>query len=425
MEEARRPTMIIDCQLSGISGDMMLAALLALGADESKVTNAIESVKEHVEWCQEIKLKISDTRKGEFKAKAVDIEIEEVAPSAEKGRPFSKVREATINSVKSLKLSDQARTYASEVVNTLLEAEERVHGKLSEEEAELHELGSTDTVADIVGTTVALDDLKALADASIFSTPVAVGGGIFKFSHGVLQSPGPVTLEILRKFSFPMVGGPVEGELATPTGVALLTNLVNGRVIEFYPSMKPIAIGYGAGKRDLGEVPNLLRIVLGESENSELMTDKVYVLETNLDDVNGEVIGFLMERLLHEKVRDVCVIPVTMKKGRPGQILKVLTDEGEVERISRIIIDETGSLGVRHYPVNRYVLLHEIVPIDVLLGGVVRRINVKVGKTINGEIISVKPEYEDVRSLSVEMKKPFREIEDLIKKAAKTRIEEK
>ncbi|WXG43672.1 MAG: nickel pincer cofactor biosynthesis protein LarC [Promethearchaeati archaeon SRVP18_Atabeyarchaeia-1] len=422
MEKLGNRIMVIDCQLSGISGDMILGALLGIGADEDKVKRAVESVRSHVGWCEEIKVNVRDVMKGEFKAKEVDIDIRETVPQKGKGRSSNYLRDAVNDSVRELELSDRAQEFASKAIDTLVEAERKIHGESHGSEPELRELGSTDTVADIVGAATALDDLRALDEATIYSTPVAVGGGLFKFSHGVLQSPGPAALEILRKFSFAMIGGPVEAELITPTGASLLVNMASGGSSRFYPGLKPTAVGYGAGKNDLGDVPNVLRIVLGSTIDYELLTDRVYVLETNLDDVQGETIGFLMERLLREKVRDACIIPVTMKKGRPGQILKVMVDESEVERISRVLIDETGTLGVRGYPVRRYVASREIVPIEVSIDGKIKRVRVKIGRTRSGKVISLKPEYEDVSSISIETNKPFKDVEEIVKEEARKRI---
>ena len=143
----------------------------------------------------------------------------------------------------------------------------------------------------------------------VYSTPVAVGGGLFKFSHGTVSSPAPATVEILRSKGFPMIGGSVKSELATPTGVSLLVNLVHEGV-RFYPLMKPTAIGYGAGTKDFAEMPNVLRIVLGESLDYQLLRDEIFVLETNLDDMTGEIIGHTIDRLLREEARDVSVIPM-------------------------------------------------------------------------------------------------------------------
>jgi len=423
VEKSIHRIMVVDCQLSGVSGDMLVGALLGVGANEQRVVGAIESVKKHVEWCREIKVRVSDTTRKEIKAKDVHIEIEEDSLKGGNGRPASQLRSAISETIGDSRLSEKAKKFALAVMDTLLEAERKVHGKTDSSDVELSELGSTDTVADIVGVAAALDDLDIFTDTAVYSTPVAVGGGLFKFSHGVLQSPGPVALEILRKFSFPMVGGPAEAELATPTGVSLLVNMVNWAG-KFYPNMKPTFVGYGAGKMDLGEVPNMLRIVLGDPADHGLLTDKVYVLETNLDDVDGEAIGFLMDRLFGEGVRDVSVIPVVMKKSRPGQILKVIVDESDAERISRIIIDETGSLGVRRYPVKRYTVSREVVPIDVPINNMIRTVRIKIARSKSGEIINLKPEYEDIKSISLKTKKPFREIEEIIGSEARKRIVE-
>jgi uncharacterized protein (TIGR00299 family) protein len=415
--------MVMDCQLSGVSGDMILGALLGAGANESKVIDAVQSVKNHVEWCKQISVSIRDVMKGEFKAKKVDIQVDESNPRQGGGRLSFQVKEAIRSIIDELKLSSRANEFASRVIDTMIEAEAKVHGEAGGKGVRLNELGSTDTVADIVGVTTALDDLNVLSDAAVYSTPVAVGGGLFKFSHGVVQSPGPVALEILRKFSFPMIGGPVEAELITPTGASLLVNTVHVASV-FYPDMKPSAIGYGAGTKDTGDVPNILRIVLGSPLNHGLLTDRVYVLETNLDDVDGEVIGFVMEKLMNENARDVCVIPVTMKKNRPGQILKVIIDEKDIERISRMIIDETGSLGIRCYPVKRYIVSRKIVSVGVRIGGITRTVRVKIAESKDGDMINIKPEYEDIKNISIETGKVFREVHELVKKAAREKLSE-
>lgn len=218
-----------------------------------------------------------------------------------------------------------------------------------------------------------------------------------------------------------MIGGPVEGELITPTGASLLVNLVHVAKL-FYPDIRPYAIGYGAGTKDFGRVPNILRIVIGNAVDYNLLTDRVYVLETNLDDVDGEIIGYTIERLMNENVRDVCIVPVMMKKNRPGQILKVIVDEKDIRRISKMIIDETGSLGVRSYPVQRHLVSREIMPIELLMDDTPRTVRVKIARNKNGEIINIKPEYEDARNISQVANKPLREIQELIREAAAKKL---
>jgi hypothetical protein len=326
--------------------------------------------------------------------------------------------EAIENCVKGLGLSKEAKRFASNTADTFLNAEAKVHGK-SMKEVDLHEVGSVDTLAEIIGSAVALDDLE-LFKTKIYSTPVAVGGGLFKFSHGIVSSPAPATIEILSSKSFPMIGGPIESELATPTGVSILVNLTH-EVVRFYPPIKPTILGYGAGTKDF-EVPNLLRIILGEPLDYNLSRDEVSVLETNLDDVAGEVIGHTIDRLLREGAKDVSVIPTFTKKNRPGHILKIISDRTDVEHLSRILMEETGTLGVRIYTCERRTLNRESFPMDIEIEEVKELINVKIAKDSSGKIISIKPEFNDVKRIADKTERPVREIMGLVQAKAKKTI---
>jgi len=281
----------------------------------------------------------------------------------------------------------------------------------------LHELGSADTLADIIGAATALDDLDIFSNTAVFSTPVAVGGGVFPASHGAYSSPAPATLEILRTSGFLTIGGPVESELATPTGVSLLTSLTP-ECTRFYPSIKPVYVGYGAGSRELGDIPNVLRVVLGEPFDSGLMNDDVVVIETNLDDVTGEIIGYSINRLLQEGARDAVSIPTLNKKSRPGHLIQVIADRTDVERLCAILIEETGSLGVRTYTCGRRLLLRESIPVEIMVDDKNAVVNVKVARSTNGQIIRIKPEYEDVKRLAELTGIPLRDIEDLVVRKA-------
>jgi len=397
---------VIDCQTAGVSGDMIVGALLDLGANVIKVVEAMKSVKGYMKGCKDLEVIIKDVTRRGFHAKKVDVKAEE-APVIS----GAKLIEATVNCIENLKLSEEAKRFASDSIHTLANAEARVHGK-SIEEVHLHEAGFADTPAEIVGAAVALEDLN-LFNTKVYSTPVAVGGGLFKFSHGTVSTPAPATIEILRSKGFPMVGGPIDSELATPTGISLLVNLAY-EVIRFYPLMKPNAIGYGAGTKDFAQMPNVLRITLGEPLNYQLLRDEILVLETNLDDVTGEVIGHTMDRLLQEGAKDVSVIPMFTKKNRPGQILKIIADKTDVERLSRILIEETGTLGVRVYPCERRILNRESIPIDIRIDNMKGLVNVKVARDREGEIVQIKPEYDDVKRVADKTKRPFREITELV-----------
>jgi uncharacterized protein (TIGR00299 family) protein len=402
---------VVDCQTAGVSGDMLLGALLDLGADSSRVVGAMEAVKGYVKGCKNLEVTIRQVARRGFQAKKVDIRAEEASEMTGK-----KLIEATTSCVEDLKLSAEAKQFAVASINTLVNAEAIVHGK-SVDDVHLHEAGSVDTPAEIVGAAVALESLS-LFNANIYSTPVAVGGGLFSFSHGTVSSPAPATIEILRSKGFPIVGGPVAYELATPTGVSMLVNLVD-EASRFYPPMKPTVVGYGAGAKDFAEIPNVLRIVLGESLNYRLLKDEVSVIETNVDDVSGEVIGYTIDKLLKEGARDVSIIPMFTKKNRPGQIIKVIADKPDVERLSRVLMEETGTLGTRVYPCERHILARETVQIDVSLGGLSKLTSVKVAKDSEGKVIQIKPEYDDVKRISEETHKPLREVTELVKTKAK------
>jgi len=404
---------VIDCQVAGISGDMFLGALLDLEANVDKVVNAIESIQDFIK-CKNLEVNVRNvTRKG-FRAKKVDVKAEKM-PEMKGIELIATIKEC----VENLKLTDEARRFALDVINTLLSSEAKLHGK-NISDAHLHEVGQIDTPAEIIGSAVALEDL-GIFNSKVYSTPLAVGGGLFKFSHGTVSSPAPATLEILRSKNFPLIGGPVESELATPTGASILVNLVD-EATPFYPAVKPIKVGYGAGTKDFREIPNVLRIVLGKSLVHDLFRDEIVILETNLDDVTGEIVGQVMDKLLLGGARDVSIIPIFTKKNRPGQILKVITDKENVEHLSRLLIEETGSLGVRMYRCERRILARETIPIEIRIDGQMERVRVKASKDRKGKIIQIKPEYDDVKKIADRTSKPLREIIDIVKIKARKQL---
>jgi len=408
----RHQLAMIDCQLAGISGDMLLGALLDLGADSNKVVYAIESIETQAKECENLRVGIRTVKRRGFRAKKVDVEAARATEM--KGIELTELVEQCING---LKLSGKARNFASNSIRTLVNAEAKVHGE-HPDEVHLHEAGQVDTPAEIVGSAVALEDLDFF-NMKVYSTPVAVGGGLLRFSHGTVSSPSLATIEILQSRGFPMVGGPVESELATPTGVSLLVNLVD-EVTRFYPPIKPMATGYGAGMKDFAEMPNILRVTLGEPLDHDLVRDEISVLETNMDDATGEIIGHAIDKLLRVGAKDISVIPMFTKKNRPGHILKVIVDKEDVERLSRILIEETGTLGVRTYPCERRILARESIPVEVVIGDLRRTVEVKVARDSKGEIIQIKPEYDDAKRVAEETKKPLREILQLIQERARS-----
>jgi uncharacterized protein (TIGR00299 family) protein len=232
-------------------------------------------------------------------------------------------------------------------------------------------------------------------DKTVYGMPVALGGGRIESMHGMLSIPAPATLEILK--NIPTFGGPVDHELTTPTGAALLINMVD-EFTNFYPFLTNKKIGYGAGKMELS-FPNIIRILDG---NSKVLEDHVSILETNLDNVTGELMGHIFKVLLKFGARDVSVLPTITKKNRPGYLLRVIAKPMDCDTLSEVIIRETGTLGVRVLPyVHRNIASRKIVPVNVDINGKTSKIMIKVGM-IGTEIISIKPEYEDVRRISEE-----------------------
>lgn len=397
--------LVIDCQASGVAGDMILGALIDLGVNVDKIVFAIKSLENPAYGYENIKIKINPVMRGEFKATQINVTSE----SAQKRRG-SELVDIVEKAASNLELSLKAKQFASKVIRTLVGAEADLH-KTSFDDAHLHEVAMVDTAAEILGCAVALDDL-GLFDSKIYSTPVAVGGGTFKFSHGIVSSPAPATLAILQSKNFPFHGGPIETELATPTGVSILVNLVD-EVTRFYPPMAPLKVGYGAGTKEFAEMPAVLRLTMGKPLDSELVKDEIAVLETNIDDATGEVLGYTLDKLLSEGAKDVSIIPMYTKKNRPGHIVKVIADQKDVQHLSQVLIDETGTLGVRVYFCERHIINRELHMVDLQVMGNKETVRVKVAKNLKGEIIHIKPEYEDLKRLAEKTKKPLRELSEI------------
>jgi len=396
---------IVDCQVAGVSGDMMLGALLDIGADKDKVISAIKSL-ENEEFCyKNVTVEIKHVMRREFRATKVDVTAEG------KSRKDAKQLISTVEKIASkLELSQKAKQYASNVIHTLVNAEANLHSH-DLADAHLHEVGLVDTAAEIIGSTVAMEDL-GFFNAKIVATTVSVGGGLFRFSHGTVSSPSPAALAIFQSRSFPIKGGPVESELATPTGASLIVNLTQ-EVSNFYPEMAPQKVGYGAGDKDFTEIPNVLRIVTGKPLAACLMKDQIAILETNIDDVSGEIVGHAVDRLLAEGAKDVSVIPMFTKKNRPGQIVKVVADQKDAQRLSRLMIEETGTLGVRVIPCERHIMNRELGSVDILINGTKETLKVKIARDDHGNIVRIKPEYDDLKKLAEKTKRPLRELTEI------------
>jgi uncharacterized protein (TIGR00299 family) protein len=409
---------VIDCQTAGVAGDMFLGTLVDLGADTGKVVSAIKTLENPAYGYEGIQVEAKKVMRRGFKATQIDTTAK-VTPKSNGQNLIDIVEKSAAN----LCLSKKANQFASKTIRTLVNTEASIHGLTFAAETHLHEIGLVDTPAEIVGSAVAMDDL-GLFDAKIYCTPVAVGGGTNRFSHGIVPSPAPAALAILQSNGFPLKGGPIESELATPTGAAILVNVVD-EVNRFYPAMTPLKVGYGAGTKEFPEMANVLRITVGEAFEDALLKDEIAVLETNIDDVTGETLGYTLEKLLGEGAKDVSITPMFTKKNRPGQILKVIADKKDSERLSRVLMAETGTLGVRVTFCERHILNREVHQMDMFLKGIQERVNVKVTKDSQGRAFHVKPEYEDIKRIANATNTPLREISEIVMAKARETFQTK
>jgi len=378
---------------SGASGDMTIACLIDLGADAGRVREAME-------LAASVEVKITKTTKNGIAACWVN-----VSTKKESKLEFSNI----IERISSLDLPKEVITDAVSVFNILGKAESKVHG-MPLEKLHFHELGQEDAVADIVGACTAFHDL-GLKGGRVYCTPISVGSGFIEFSHGKFPVPAPAALEILKEYSLPWKTGPVDGELLTPTGAALLAHFVNE--MGECPPMKAERIGYGAGRME-GAVPNLLRVIEGKI-NDALISDSIEMLETNVDDVTGQVLGNLIDELLAAGARDVSIIPVTMKKGRSGNIIQVIAKPEDSQALARKMIEETGSLGIRIIPVkHRLIAARDMGAVYITIDERVFTIAIKIARDMRGVLLNISAEFEDCRKAAKESGIP---VKDIIRRA--------
>lgn len=399
--------LVIDASIAGISGDMFLAALMDLGAKIEILHRLSKVLPRCMDGIQCIEVKITDTMRRGFRAKRVLTKIIE----KKKHRYGNELVGAVECVSDKLELSLQAKRFAMNATKTLIEIEAKIH-ESSPNDVHLHEVGSADTILDIVGSAMALDDL-GLYDAQIYALPIALGGGKIRIEHGIVSCPAPATLEILKNKGLYVIGGPVESELTTPTGATILANLAVKPTL-FYPLMKVERIGYGAGSRDFDIVPNILRLVVGSLEE-ELSYEEIVMLETDVDDVTGEILGHLIDRLMSEGAKDVTLIPTYRKKNRPGHLIRVITDNETYLKLVKVIMEETGTLGVRYIRLPRLIVpIRRKIPLSITINGRKFTVEVKVSKDLRGKVIAAKPEYESLRKIAQETKIPLRRIAELV-----------
>ncbi|MBA2266841.1 MAG: nickel pincer cofactor biosynthesis protein LarC [Nitrosopumilus sp.] len=406
-----RKIVVIDPQVAGISGDMFLSALVDCGANKNKIINNIKTIEKLFSDTIIKKIEFINSESNGIRATKFLFDIEEKLLE----RNASEMLRILANCCDVTNLSELAKKFVMETMKTIIRVESRIHDK-EVKDLHLHESSSIDTAADIIGSATALDDLDLLYDTTFYSTKVAVGGGTTQFSHGTIPNPTNAVLEIFRILELPIAGGPAHSEMTTPTGAAILAGL-NPKIISTYPEFIPHRIGYGAGFKKFEGIPNILRISIGKSNiYASIQSDTVSVLETNIDDMAGEMIGDLVEKLskLDAGVKDVTLVSGITKKNRPVHILKVICSEDIEKRIIELIFNETGTLGIRKTINERYKLERFSVLLPITIQNQEYVISVKISKDQHGKIINIKPEFDNIREIANKLGIPLKKTMDTV-----------
>jgi uncharacterized protein (TIGR00299 family) protein len=370
--------------IAGISGDMTLGALISAGVSFDVLKNELNQLN-----IGGFELQARHIERNGMVATKVDVVISE---QPHYHRHLKDIEELIGKS----SLSNTIKERSIKIFREVAIAESKVHNKPLEK-VHFHEVGAIDSLVDIIGVSICLEQLGIQA---VYSSPIKVGnGGVVKSQHGALPIPTPATMEILK--GYPVVLTDIPFELTTPTGAAIIKALSLGvlSVEKFQIS----AIGYGAGERELEQFPNLLRVFIGELEPT-VLADEVVSVETNIDNMNPEMYPYVIEKLLAAGVLDAYLIPIIMKKGRPGIILSALAERAQVDKILDIFFHETPTLGVRIQPIDRKKLPRSARQVQTSFGAVTAKV-----VTLDGRE-RLRVEFEECKRLASEKNLPLAEV---------------
>ncbi|MBU0996195.1 MAG: nickel pincer cofactor biosynthesis protein LarC [Proteobacteria bacterium] len=376
-----------DC-FSGISGDMTLGAFIDIGVPVSWLKDEISRLP-----LQGFGLSATDIKRNGIHAKDVIVSDLEGHGS----RDYSHIKSLIEKSPFSAKIKQQSLAMFEKIAV----AESEIHG-CPIDHVHFHEVGGIDAIVDMVGTALCVDFLGI---DEIISSRLPLGSGFVTCSHGRIPLPAPATLAILEGSA--VYGSNHTHETVTPTGAAIITTLSSA--FGEMPDMRIEKTGYGSGKKDTSPYPNLLRIILGKKDHS--LKNRVSVIETTIDDMNPEILGFVMERLFEAGALDVCFIPVFMKKNRPGTQIQVISNEPATEKLIHIILAETTSTGARHYLAERRILERESILIETRVG----KIQAKRIVQPDGSV-KIVPEYDALKKIALEKKVPLKTLFDAVLK---------
>lgn len=380
----------LDC-FSGISADMFIAAFLDAGLIEARYLKEKLSAL----GLGEVKLVTEKVQRGSIAATHIAFEC-----NPQTHRDFAAIKEL----IQASGLTSAERQRALQIFQSLAEAEARIHD-VSIERVHFHELGALDSILDIISVAVIVDKLKI---EKYYASKVNVGSGFVDTEHDRLPVPAPAALELLKEI--PVYSSGIEAELVTPTGAAILKNLVTSYGM---PQARWQQIGYGAGSRDFPTHPNVLRVMVGESLKEHYLEDEVVIIETEIDDMPPQLFPHVQKRLFEQGALSVSLQNVLLKKSRLGFRIRVLSPQEHIDKLLEIVFRETATLGVTLQTVKRKKLDRRIVEIETRCG----KVRVKLG-ILGSEIVNVAPEYEDCKKLAEETGVPLKEIYRLANEAA-------
>jgi uncharacterized protein (TIGR00299 family) protein len=367
-----------DC-FAGASGDMIVAAMLDVGLDAQFLNGELATL-----GIKDLDVKIAETKRAGLRA----IKFVPAVPKQDKHRNLQQI----IDIISQSAISDKAKGTASKIFKKLAQAEASVHGK-KPEDVHFHEVGAVDSIVDIVSAAVGLE---ALGIEKVHCSALTVGGGTVRCEHGLLPVPAPATAKLLK--GVPVMGGMGEREQVTPTGAAILTAIACA--FGPLPAMRIEAVGYGAGSANPEGFANVLRLIVGESADKDASNaDSVWMLETNVDDASGELIGSVTDAVLGEGALDAYVTPIFMKENRPGVQISVMCEAQDAPRIEQILFAQGVTLGIRRQVIERRKLAREFVTVATEYG----QIRIKRG-LLGDRVVSVKPEFGDCKSAAKEHK---------------------
>ncbi len=375
---------------SGLSGDMLVGALLDGGVDFDDLQRALASLP--IEGAR-----LSHRRKTVSGIAAVKFDVEVTEPQPE--RHLSQI----LAMIEASSIGAAAKRRAGAIFEVLAEAEAKVH-HTTPEHVHFHEVGAVDSIMDVVGTAWALEELGV---GELLVSPLPMGTGFARSQHGIIPVPAPATAELLARFTVRMGDGPAE--MVTPTGAAVLRAV--GRSAPIPLNFEIEKIGYGAGTREYEDRPNVLRIMIGR-ERGALDTDELLEISANIDDLNPQIYDHVMERLFSAGARDVTLTPTIMKKGRPAITIAVLTQAAKRDALAKVLFAETLTIGVRFHPVARLKLRREIREVETRWG------SIKVKFSEGDGAMTASPEYDDCRKIATEHHVPLKTVMEETRAAA-------